>query len=249
MDYLYAEWAWKPVGFVSYGNTSAGTRSVQMTKQVATTLRMVPIGATVALRIADTITDGQVRADAAPAGVARAVMTELVRVAAALRPLRAPDATGAPVPGLSLAPATAEDAAELLVLQRCCWVQEALVNDSLGIPALHEDLADVRAWIASWSVWGVRRHGRLVGAVRARNASGVWEIGRLMVAPDLASQGLGRWLLAHAESQAPPDARAFGLVTGAGSVRNIDLYQRAGYRLDPSQPGDSGIVRLSKDRP
>ena len=25
-DFLYHEWAWKPVGFVSYGNTSAGTR-------------------------------------------------------------------------------------------------------------------------------------------------------------------------------------------------------------------------------
>src|SRR5437867_628693 len=34
LDYLYAEWAWKPVGFISYGNTSAGTRAVQMAKQV-----------------------------------------------------------------------------------------------------------------------------------------------------------------------------------------------------------------------
>src|SRR5262245_52929864 len=38
LDYLGREWAWKPMGFVSYGNTSAGTRSVQHAKQVITTL-------------------------------------------------------------------------------------------------------------------------------------------------------------------------------------------------------------------
>jgi len=43
IDYLYHEWLHKPVGFVSYGGVSAGTRSVQMLKQVVTTLKMVPI--------------------------------------------------------------------------------------------------------------------------------------------------------------------------------------------------------------
>lgn len=245
LDYLYAEWAWKPVGFVSYGNTSAGTRSVQMTKQVVTTLRMVPIGATVALRIADAVEDGVVRADATPA---RAVLTELLRVAAALRPLRAPVTADAPVDGLSLAPATADDAAELLVLQRCCWVQEAVVNDSLDIPALHETLDDVRAWLMTWQVWTVRLRGRLVAAVRARAVGPVWEIGRLMVAPDLAGRGIGRWLLAHAERHAPPAATSFALVTGAHSARNIDLYQRAGYHTDPATSPADGIASLVKDR-
>ena len=26
------------------------------------------------------------------------------------------------------------------MLQRCCWMEEALVNDTLAIPALHESL-------------------------------------------------------------------------------------------------------------
>jgi NAD(P)H-dependent FMN reductase/GNAT superfamily N-acetyltransferase len=248
LDYLYAEWAWKPVAFVSYGNTSAGTRSVQMTKQVVTTLRMMPIGATVALHIADTIEDGQVRDDAVPADAARAVLSELLRVAAALRPLRSPVAAVAHASGASLTPAVADDAAELLVLQRCCWVQEALANDTLDIPALRETLDDVREWSASWQVWTARRHGRLVGAVRARAAGDTWAIGRLMVAPDLAGQGIGRWLLAHAESQAPPRTVGYTLVTGARSARNIGLYQRAGYRRTEG-PGEGGIVHLRKDRP
>src|SRR6202046_3206855 len=79
LDYLGAEWAWKPIGFVSYGNTSAGTRSVQHAKQVVTTLRLVPLGATVALRISDAITDGQVRREPGLAGAAGAQTRHLAR--------------------------------------------------------------------------------------------------------------------------------------------------------------------------
>jgi NAD(P)H-dependent FMN reductase len=43
LDYPHTEWEYKPVGFVSYGGVSAGTRAVQMIKQVVTTLKMVPI--------------------------------------------------------------------------------------------------------------------------------------------------------------------------------------------------------------
>ncbi len=43
LDYLATEWAYKPVAFVSYGGVSAGTRSVQMTKQIVTTLKMMPL--------------------------------------------------------------------------------------------------------------------------------------------------------------------------------------------------------------
>ncbi|HTO14581.1 MAG TPA: NAD(P)H-dependent oxidoreductase [Edaphocola sp.] len=43
IDYLYNEWKYKPVAFVSYGGISAGLRSTQMLKQVVTTLNMVPV--------------------------------------------------------------------------------------------------------------------------------------------------------------------------------------------------------------
>ncbi|GAB3153359.1 GNAT family N-acetyltransferase [Amycolatopsis sp. NPDC004378] len=143
-----------------------------------------------------------------------------------------------------------EDCAELLVLQRCCWVQEAVLNGTLDIPALHESLEDVRDWTKTWSVWVLRQEHRLVGAVRARLEGDCWEIGRLMVAPDLAGRGLGRRLLAHAESHAPAEARRFALFTGARSTRNITLYQRAGYRLTdaPAAGGHiAGAVYLEKD--
>jgi NAD(P)H-dependent FMN reductase len=43
IDYLHQEWAYKPVGLVSYGGVAAGTRAAQMIKQVLTTLKMMPL--------------------------------------------------------------------------------------------------------------------------------------------------------------------------------------------------------------
>ncbi|AIE83938.1 NADPH-dependent FMN reductase [Fimbriimonas ginsengisoli] len=43
LDYLFNEWACKPVGFVSYGGVSGGLRSVQMTKLTVTALKMMPL--------------------------------------------------------------------------------------------------------------------------------------------------------------------------------------------------------------
>src|SRR5215472_10524386 len=90
---------------------------------------------------------------------------------------------GPPIPGAELRRAVPEDGPELLVLQRCCWVDEALANETLDIGALHEWLDDVRRWIDEWTTWCVRLSGRLIGAVRARQEGTTWEIGRLMVAP------------------------------------------------------------------
>lgn len=49
--------------------------------------------------------------------------------------------------------------AELVVLQRCCWVQEAILNNTLNIPALHESAVDVLEWTTRWTVLCVRRQG------------------------------------------------------------------------------------------
>jgi NAD(P)H-dependent FMN reductase len=43
LSFLYAEWNYKPCGFVSYGGVSGGLRAVQLSKQIVTTLKMVPL--------------------------------------------------------------------------------------------------------------------------------------------------------------------------------------------------------------
>ena len=150
-----------------------------------------------------------------------------------------------PIEGAIVRRAAPVDAPELLVLQRCCWVDEAIANDTLDIAALHETVEDVRAWLDDWDTWCVRADGRLVGAVRARQEGASWEIGRLMVAPDVAGKGLGGWLLRLAEVHAPADVDSITLYTGSQSARNIAMYERAGFRrtLSPAPPS---AVRLVK---
>lgn len=43
LDFLYNEWNYKPVAFVSYGGIAAGTRCVQMLKQVVAAQKMVAL--------------------------------------------------------------------------------------------------------------------------------------------------------------------------------------------------------------
>ncbi|WP_276606224.1 GNAT family N-acetyltransferase [Nocardioides sp.] len=150
--------------------------------------------------------------------------------------------------GSPIVRAVPADAGELLTLQRACWVAEALENDSLDIPALHETLDDVRAWMTEWDTWVVRRADRLVGAVRGRLEGNAWDIGRIMVAPDLQGQGLGRVLLEHIQAVAPEQATSYLLFTGAASVRNHRMYKKAGFRMRPDLPAPAGAVMLTKGR-
>ncbi|BCL16038.1 FMN reductase [Micromonospora sagamiensis] len=248
LDYLSREWAWKPIGFVSYGHTSAGTRSVQHAKQVTTTLRLVPLGATVAIRIADAVENGRLRPDPARDAAGVGLLDELVRVAHALRPLRErvrPGTLPGPLPGSYTRQLTPNDAPEVTVLQRCCWVDEAIANDSLAIPALHESLDEVREWLEIWDTTGIWRDGRLLGLVRTRRVGTDWHVGRLAVAPDLRGRGLGRWLLRTAEVAADPECHRILLSTGAKNTRNIDLYHSQGYRSVP--PAAPDVATLVKD--
>ena len=89
LDYLCAEWAYKPVGFVSYGGISGGLRAVQSLKPVVTTLSMFPLPVSVSLPfVTNSIVDGVLEPSELADGSAKTMLDELVRVSAALKPLR-----------------------------------------------------------------------------------------------------------------------------------------------------------------
>lgn len=134
-----------------------------------------------------------------------------------------------------LRPATPDDAAEVLVLQRCCWVSEAIANQTWQIAPLSEPLESVRGWMPQ--AWVLRDGGRLIGAVRGFADDDCWQIGRLMVAPDRQGEGWGGVLLRHIEQQAPPPVKWAVLFTGAASARNLGYYRKAGYLEFDSAPG------------
>ncbi|MGD0196738.1 MAG: NAD(P)H-dependent oxidoreductase [Solirubrobacteraceae bacterium] len=90
IDFLHFEWHYKPVGFVSYGGVSAGTRSVQQLKQVVTTLRMYALPEAVSIPfVAQFISDeSRVKPNETMEQAADTMLDELARLEAALRPLR-----------------------------------------------------------------------------------------------------------------------------------------------------------------
>jgi NAD(P)H-dependent FMN reductase len=95
LQYLVKEWTYKPVGFVSYGGVSAGTRGVQITKEICTSLKMMPMFETVAIPFfaqhidakSGVFDPGEVQTKAL--GV---MLDELLRWANALAPLRGSNA-------------------------------------------------------------------------------------------------------------------------------------------------------------
>ncbi len=99
LQHLVREWAYKPAGFVSYGGVSGGTRGVQVTKQIAVALKMMPIPEAINIpfftqyldRDSGVFAPGEVQEKAAGA-----MLGELLKWAEALRPLR--EAEREPVP-------------------------------------------------------------------------------------------------------------------------------------------------------
>jgi NAD(P)H-dependent FMN reductase len=91
LDFLSQEWAYKPVGFVSYGGISAGLRAVQMTKQTISALRMVAVTEAVSIPFfAQHINEGGgFDPPAVQAQAAVAMLDELLKWAEALQPMRA----------------------------------------------------------------------------------------------------------------------------------------------------------------
>ncbi|MGA4507021.1 GNAT family N-acetyltransferase [Propionibacteriaceae bacterium G1746] len=242
-DHLVAEWAGKPVAWVSYGNTSAGTRALLAAKQVTTTLGMYSTGPDVSFRLSEW-TDGQPQNAPARAAAAAVAVQQLVQVARALRPLRSPalDIAGLPE-GLVASVATVADADELLVLQRCCWVDEALANHTLDVPAWRDSAEDVATAIRERLVLVVREGSRIVASAQAWREGTTWWIGRLMVAPDQRRRGIARVLLRHLELERAAGTDQVTLVTGVGSATNIAMYESAGFTVLRS---DGAVVQLAK---
>jgi NAD(P)H-dependent FMN reductase len=90
IDFLFHEWARKPVGFVSYGGVAAGSRAVKMLQSVAAALRMVPVLETVSIPFIVEFVDegGRLHPSDMMQRSAATMLDELARLEAALRPIR-----------------------------------------------------------------------------------------------------------------------------------------------------------------
>ena len=89
LDYLVHEWAYRPLGLVTYGGLSGGTRAAHAIRQIASVLRMVPIPEAVALpMVFKQVVAGEFVPAEGNEQAAIAVLDELAKLAPALAPLR-----------------------------------------------------------------------------------------------------------------------------------------------------------------
>jgi NAD(P)H-dependent FMN reductase len=89
LDYLFTEWAYKPVAFVSYGGMSGGIRSAQMTKLLVTTLKMMPIPDAVSVpMVMNFLKDGVFEANESLEKASKGTLDELLRWTNALKTMR-----------------------------------------------------------------------------------------------------------------------------------------------------------------
>ncbi len=148
------------------------------------------------------------------------------------------------------------DAGELWTLTRACWFPEVadhadrvdhVDHVDQAVRPVVETLDQLRDTLVSgsrWRTWVLREptSGRLVGSVRGRLLGEVWEIGRLLVAPDLPSRGLRSALLARVVAHADRGARHARLVIEAQDAQHHRAYKRAGFRVWRGAPTPPGTI-------
>ena len=90
LNYLYFEWNYKACGFVSYGGISGGMRAVQLEKQLATSLKMMPMVEGVVAPMVSHLFDEQrnFKPNEHLETSAKILLDELYKWAHALKPLR-----------------------------------------------------------------------------------------------------------------------------------------------------------------
>lgn len=91
LDFLVHEWAYKPVGIVSYGGIGGGLRAVQLIKQLVMPLRMMPVLESVPVfNFRNQIgADGRFAPTDGQATAMNPMLAELHKLVGALKPLYA----------------------------------------------------------------------------------------------------------------------------------------------------------------
>lgn len=140
----------------------------------------------------------------------------------------------------TMAVARAEDADEILALQKLCYRSEAEIYGRFDIEPLTQTLEQARADMAAHLVLKLVQAGQIIGSVRGREEGDSCLIGKLIVHPERQNRGYGRRLLAELEARFP-GCRRFELFTGHRSEKNLALYIRAGYRAFKAVPVGPGL--------
>lgn len=123
-----------------------------------------------------------------------------------------------------------DDLQEILDLQYLAYQSEAKLFHNPEIPPLKQKLEDVlREYQKGIILKAVEEDNIIIGSVRGYLSNGTVSIGKLMVHPRKQGQGIGTKLLLAIEKEYPN--QRYELFTSTRSTKNIELYQKLGYRI------------------
>ena len=153
-------------------------------------------------------------------------------------------------PGITIRPATEDDAEVIAALTHRAFATQAALYEDDSLPPLSDTAESVTAEIAQgWVVLVAERSGEIVGSVRGHVTDGVCRVGRLVVEPGIQRSGIGRALAVELECHVP-SAERFEIFTGHRSEPALCLYESLGYVRERVEPVHErlSLVFLGKHR-
>lgn len=140
---------------------------------------------------------------------------------------------------------------EILELQKKAFYSEAVLYNNFNIHPMCQALEEISEEFKGKVFLKASINNRIVGSVRASWAwtdKNVCFIEKLFVHPEFQRKGIGRKLLEGIQEHFPK-AGGFELATGKFSVKNIRLYEKAGFRIyKEKKMGDITLVFMKKSR-
>jgi len=125
--------------------------------------------------------------------------------------------------------ANESDLAQILYLQKCCYLSEAEIYNDYAIAPLTQNFESIKNDFLNQIIFKLEFKGKIIGSVRAFVQNDSCYIGKLIVDKDYQNKGFGRLLLETVEKEFNKVTR-FELFTGFKSEKNLFLYNKLGYK-------------------
>ena len=137
-----------------------------------------------------------------------------------------------------LRPATRDDVAAIRALTRAAYAKWVPIIGREPMPMM----ADYAQAVRTHRFDLLEREGALVALIETiLHPDHLW-VENLAVSPAHQRQGLGRWMLNHAEDAARSLGHsAIKLVTNQAFTTNVAFYQRAGFFIEREEPFKGGV--------